>query len=191
MTCSKGISFLMGKNGCGKTTLIKCLLGLESYQGCVTYGDAKQQIFSVFDDTPLYPNLTGYENIRIILKDVHADVSTLDFNILSDRILKEKVKRYSLGQKKKIFLLIICLKRPTYLFLDEVSNGMDIDTLYQFSDILKHLSKDSFIFVTGHHVEFYEKLIDQVFVLNHAQLAYAATFKKGEDQLHDIYQKYT
>ena len=66
-----GINFLMGKNGAGKTTLIKCLLDFMGYLGEITinnrkYENNKREVFTVFDDSPLYKNLTGLQNIMLI-----------------------------------------------------------------------------------------------------------------------------
>lgn len=66
------INFIMGKNGSGKTTFMKCLLQLEHYEGEILYNHqpidrVRNEIQVMFDDTPLYLNLNGYQNIRLLL----------------------------------------------------------------------------------------------------------------------------
>lgn len=103
---SNKINFLMGANGQGKTTLFKCLLNLDNYSGEILFDDYKfkdiiNNIFAIYDDSPLYLNLTGLQNISIFLE---RKVSKHEYeafqNILSNRILERKVKEYSYGQKK-------------------------------------------------------------------------------------------
>ena len=65
---SNEINFLMGKNGCGKTTLFKCLSGLENYKGTILYDDKnlneiRDELFVLWDDTPFYLKLSGYDNL--------------------------------------------------------------------------------------------------------------------------------
>ena len=66
----EGIHFFMGKNGAGKTPLLKCLLNLESYQGEVKlfHGEIdeyRKDIAVVYDDSPFYLNLSGIKNIEM------------------------------------------------------------------------------------------------------------------------------
>ena len=146
------IYFLMGKNGSGKTTFIKCLLGLENYKGIITYGNSKlheirKNIFAIFDDIPLYNDLNGFQNIRLMLPDtaMYDKDFILDQKLLTKEKLKERVKGYSLGERKKLAFLAAIISKPTYLIIDEISNGLDVETLEFLKEYLSELKKHTLV----------------------------------------------
>lgn len=160
--------FFLGKNGVGKTSLFKCLLNLENYTGIILYENKPfnsytGEIFAIYDDTPLYTNLTGNQNIKIFTDKTnfnHIDKSlfTMDLN--------KKVKYYSCGEKRKLSIIIAILLKPKFLILDEISNGLDYDCMKWFQKNFKTIFKDSTIIGAGHQFDFYETLIDEVLVIN-------------------------
>jgi len=191
------IHFLMGKNGSGKTTFLKCLLGLEGYEGCITFGGKpvhriQDRLFAIFDDVPLYDNLNGYQNIRLLLEDSGTcDPKKIEeLSLLSSHKLRKRVKDYSLGEKKKLALIAALLQKPKYLFIDEISNGLDAETLEILQENLKKLKKESLILVTGHHFDFYEKIIDELYIIRDNTITHIIDYAKGGETLHDFYRKY-
>jgi ABC-type multidrug transport system ATPase subunit len=191
------IYFLMGKNGSGKTTFIKCLLELENFKGNITFGnnyfkEIRNSVFSIYDDIPLYNELNGYQNIYLMLKDnIKFDKNEiLELSLLSKHKLKEKVKGYSLGERKKIAIISALLCRPKYLIIDEISNGLDIETLEILKESLLNLKQDSLILATGHHFEFYENIIDELLILHNKSIIQISDYKNGGENLHDIYKKH-
>ncbi|MDU5491409.1 MAG: ATP-binding cassette domain-containing protein [Clostridium perfringens] len=192
---SNKINFLMGANGQGKTTLFKCLLNLDNYSGEILFDDYKfkdiiNNIFAIYDDSPLYLNLTGLQNISIFLE---RKVSKHEYeafqNILSNRILERKVKEYSYGQKKILSIIIAFLKAPKYLIIDEISNGLDFETMIWLKDNLKLLSKNTTIIATGHQFEFYNNIIDNLYIINDKKIV--KVDKKFKDKgLSSVYEQF-
>ncbi|HFD2040158.1 TPA: ATP-binding cassette domain-containing protein [Clostridium perfringens] len=192
---SNKINFLMGANGQGKTTLFKCLLNLDNYSGEILFDDYKfkdiiNNIFAIYDDSPLYLNLTGLQNISIFLE---RKVSKHEYeafqNILSNRILERKVKEYSYGQKKILSIIIAFLKAPKYLIIDEISNGLDFETMIWLKDNLKLLSKNTTIIATGHQFEFYNNIIDNLYIINDKKIVQVD--KKFKDKgLSSVYEQF-
>lgn len=168
---TRGINFLMGKNGAGKTTLIKCLLDFMNYSGEIKinqkkYKNDKKDVFVVFDDSSLYKNLTGLQNIMLITgiaKDILYESAEL---FLSKGLLNKKVKTYSYGERKKVFLIIVDVLKPKLLIMDEVSNGLDYETMVMLKSKIKLWAEYSMIVLTGHQFEFYKDIVDNVFVIN-------------------------
>lgn len=181
------IYFLLGKNGSGKTTFIKCLLDLDHYKGNINYIQAtKKKVFVIYDDIPLFENLNGYDNIRL-LTGKHFRFKQVDDKYgASSNILTRKAKYYSLGEKKRLLLVAALLTEPQYLILDEIANGLDIDSLNWLANQLIMLKKKSLILVTGHYLEFYEKILDKILVIDKNTL-YFADQKGGH--LYDLYEK--
>ncbi|MCL1935536.1 MAG: ATP-binding cassette domain-containing protein [Defluviitaleaceae bacterium] len=191
------IHFLVGKNGSGKTTLFKCLLGLEKYEGDIFYNElslvnVRNKINIIFDDVPFYNNLNGYQNIKLLTiesKEMYSDKLILD--LLTNKKLTEKVKNYSLGERKKLAIICSIILKPKYLFLDEISNGLDIETSDILKNILTDLKKDCLIIATGHHFDFYKDIVDDLLILNNGNINHLIDYKKNGDNIYDIYKKYT
>lgn len=182
------IYFLLGQNGSGKTTFIKCLLGLEKYQGNINYlPNFSKNIFAIYDDIPLYENLNGYDNIRLFAGTNFYHKQTVDaFQGLSPSLLSKKVKYYSLGEKKKLLIIAALLTNPQYLILDEIANGLDVDSLKWLKNQLNIHKKECLILVTGHYLEFYEQLLDEIIII-HKKSIYKT--EQGGNNLHELYEK--
>lgn len=182
------IYFLLGQNGSGKTTFIKCLLGLEKYQGNINYSpNFPKNIFAIYDDIPLYENLNGYDNIRLFAGTNFYHKQTVDaFQGLSPSLLSKKVKYYSLGEKKKLLIIAALLTNPQYLILDEIANGLDVDSLKWLKNQLNIHKKECLILVTGHYLEFYEQLLDEIIII-HKKSIYKT--EQGGNNLHELYEK--
>ena len=182
------IYFILGKNGVGKTTFLKCLLHLENYKGSFTYDSpSPRKFFAVYDDIPLYENLNGYDNIRLFSSEKKNVREMIDrFHGLPPTLLRKKVQYYSLGEKKKVLIMAALLADPQYLILDEIANGLDIDSLDWLKEQLLSLKKKCLILVTGHYLEFYEKILDEVLTIHEKNIC--LTNLKGAN-LYDQYQK--
>lgn len=116
------IYFLMGSNGSGKTTFIKCLLSLEAYNGIILFSgsgfhDIRHEVFPIFDDIPLYNDLNGYQNIRIMLGNsasFHKN-EVIKLQLLTDYKLRQLVKNYSLGERKKLAMAAAIIFKETLI----------------------------------------------------------------------------
>lgn len=184
----KKFYFILGKNGVGKTTLLKCLLKLESYDGTIKYANLERQgIFPIFDDIPLYLNLNGYDNIKLLTGQAFNKEDINNLQILPHHLLKKKVKFYSLGEKKKLLMMAVIIKQPSCLILDEIANGLDQDSLKWFITRINMLKKNCLIIATGHYFEFYERILDEIIIIHDKKILQLV---RGKENLHEIYEKY-
>lgn len=166
------ISFLLGPNGCGKTTLLKCIGGLEDYSGTITYNNddidkIRKDTLIIWDDCPFYDNLSGLDNLVILSEDANltkSDIKDIAKNYIDERLLKRKVKTYSYGQRKKLAIALQEILNPKLLIMDEISNGLDYDTMKVLKEDIKRISQDKNIILTGHQFGFYEDMVEEVLV---------------------------
>lgn len=183
------INFILGKNGVGKTTLFKCILNLEKYEGKINL--SRNKIFCMFDNPPFYNNLNGLENIELItqLYGLKKKEYRIDKTLLSEVLLKRKVKYYSYGQRKKLVLAIIDILQPDILLLDEASNGLDYDTIRYLKDRLIIWKQSMTILITGHQLDFYEKVSENIFVIKNQNIFEVKNKTLTLEELYDKYVK--
>ena len=60
------INYIYGRNGIGKTTLFKCIVGLEDFEGKIKGLPEKEEIYYIEEGNPLYNNLSGMDNIKLL-----------------------------------------------------------------------------------------------------------------------------
>lgn len=189
------ITFIMGKNGSGKTTFIKCLLHLESYDGDIRFdnknlSEVRDKIFVIFDDCPFYTQLSGNGNIELLCNCKKNEYKSIATKYMDDSLLKKQVKNYSYGQKKKLALIAAEIRKPKYLIMDEISNGLDYESIIELQDHLLEISKTSTVILTGHQFEFYEKIVNNLIYIHDYNLINIEDYDKNGMALKDVYYQY-
>lgn len=183
---SNGIIFFLGKNGAGKTTFFNCIMGFEDFQGEIV---KPERIATVLDESYLYDNLNGINNIFLLIgRNLLQEEKTFLQEYIDGNVLKRKVRSYSLGQKKILSILIALFTRPELLILDEVSNGLDYETGKLIKSLLLSCKNEMLILVCGHQFEFYNRILDEVFVINDTELVQVD--RDEFTDLEQVYEKY-
>ncbi|MFZ8004976.1 ATP-binding cassette domain-containing protein [Bacillus licheniformis] len=191
------VTFLMGENGAGKTTLLKCLLKLEPFEGGILYDGepleaVRSKVHVIYDDSPFYDHLSGYQNIKLLINKPAGkeELEQLSQKFLGRELLKKKVKTYSYGQKKKLALMIAALNKPSFLFLDEISNGLDYRSMMELQELINDWSSRMTIVAAGHQFEFYSSIVGQLYVLKDGSAIHIDNFKTNGAELGDVYKEY-
>ena len=177
---------LIGKNGVGKTTLMKVMNGnIINYKGKVNLKD-DENIGYLIEHPKLYDNKTGLYNLRLF-----AQVLGQGFDkAYSDKIIdafgmrpyiKKKVKKYSMGMKQKLAIAVSLMNKPRYLILDEPTNGMDpdgsIDVLKTIQSLVKQLEMK--ILISSHKLEDIELICDRAIFLRDGHFVQDVNMKDG------------
>lgn len=161
-----GIYGVIGKNGHGKTTLFKCLLGLEKFQGsCVINGEKVllQNAGWVPTEPTIYGELTAKE-----FYDFYAhllDLKTTSFHSIFDVPENQLIREFSTGMKKKTYLNAVFQKQFLIYILDEPFNGLDLESNYLLMSYIREISKTSIVFISSHILEILYKDCDRIFLL--------------------------
>lgn len=192
----KCVNFIMGKNGSGKTTLFKCIAGLENYEGSISFdgesiNSAREKLFVLWDDTPFYPKLSGLNNVFLFSEGkVHkSDIPDIASEYIDFSLLKKPVKTYSYGQKKKLAIVLLNILKPKFILMDEISNGLDVDTMKVLEKNICELANNSTLILTGHQFSFYQHIVDRVYVKTEEDLVQVAYNKKNNIELEKIYNE--
>lgn len=128
-------STIMGKSGVGKTTLMRILLGLESYDSGHIYGIPKKKAV-VFQENRLLEELSAFSNIKLTAskeKDIHQALEKLG---LGDS-MHLPVKELSGGMKRRVSLARALLSSYELLILDEPFSGLDEKTKMKTADFIR------------------------------------------------------
>lgn len=179
------ITGFLGRNGAGKSTTIKMLLGMthpSSGTGRVLgkriddpneSRDMRRHVAYVAEDKQLYAYLTVAEMIRFT-RSFYAD-----WNVEAEKRLLEqyqlppskKVRALSKGMRTKLALLLAMARRPELLILDEPSEGLDpvsIEELLQ--SLIAASSEGTTVFFSSHQIAEVERIADRVCVLHRGRL---------------------
>lgn len=172
LVINKGtITGIIGRNGSGKTVLLKMLVQLYfPTSGEIEYNDDISIIndFGVLIDTGFLENETGFKNLQI-LASLKSKITKNDiYNILNyvklDPWNKTKVKNYSTGMKQKLKLAQALMENPSILVLDEPFNGLDKESVKYFrKELLDLKEKGLTIIITSHYQEDIDQLCDIVY----------------------------
>lgn len=177
----------LGKNGAGKSTIIKSIVGMHTFDGgeikaCgfdVVYQEveAKSCIGFVPDHYALYESLTGRQYINYIA-DLY-DVSLEDRNtrleeLLNKLELKDKfdkqIRTYSHGMKQKLTIIGALIHNPKIWILDEPMTGVDPNSIYQIKECMKdHAKKGNIVFFSSHLIDVVKNLCDEVIIIKHGE----------------------
>jgi ABC-2 type transport system ATP-binding protein len=179
-----GIHGLLGKNGVGKTTLLKLISGLRFAQKgeCRILGyDPRKRSPGLLEDLYFIPEeifvppipMKTYERIYAPFYP-RFDRSTLhEYAIEFDLAVKKKLTELSYGQKKKFLLAFGLATNCRLLLLDEPTNGLDIPSKSQFRKILAStLTDERIIIVSTHQVRDMENLIDTIIILENGTIIF-------------------
>jgi len=180
---------LLGPNGAGKTTLISMLVTTKkptSGKALVNgfdiehqMDDVRKSIGIVFQDPSLDEELTAFENLELHAtmygigepersKRIAEVVKTVG---LSDR-LKDVVKTFSGGMRRRLEIARGLLHYPKVLFLDEPTIGLDPQTRSNIWGYIKKLKKEKgiTILLTTHYMEEADSVCDRIAIIDHGQI---------------------
>ena len=174
-----GVFGFLGPNGSGKTTTIRCLLGLvRPTAGSVTLlgrpvpgglAATMCRVGAIVETPALFPTMTGRENLRLLAAMDRIGPRRVD-EVLREVGLEQRagdaVKRYSLGMRQRLGLAAALLKDPELLVLDEPANGLDPAGIREIRELLRRLGAEGrTVFVSSHLLSEVEQTCDSVAIL--------------------------
>ncbi|UHR02001.1 ATP-binding cassette domain-containing protein [Peptoniphilus sp. GNH] len=167
---------IIGFNGQGKSTLLRCLIGLEKkskeeiyFKGeklskkerlknsSLVMQDVNHQLFTdeVFKELSLGVKNFDEEKAKIILKDLGLD-----------EFIERHPMSLSGGQKQRLAIASVMCKDSQFVYFDEPTSGMDYSNMIKIPELIKkYRNKDKIIFVVSHDIEFLNEVADEIFEL--------------------------
>lgn len=179
----------VGRNGSGKTMLFRALSGLMNISSGKIFLDNKElhkdirvlpNVGIVIENAGLYPELTGFENLKLLAK-LNDKISDAEIKRAISRVGlepndKRTFRKYSLGMKQRIVIAQAIMEQPDILMLDEPTNALDQEGIDRVRKIItEEKERGAIVLIASHNKEDIELLADRVFLIN------SGTLKENKD----------
>lgn len=176
---------IVGKNGTGKSTFIKLLLGLmQPDEGrfvigeTVKFGYFSQEGLKFNDQQKVIDVIKNIAEYIDVGKGKHMSASQfLQYFLFPPEQQYDYVYKLSGGEKRKLYLCTVLMRHPNFLILDEPTNDLDIDTLQVLEEYLEDFP--GCVIVVSHDRYFTDKIVDHLLVFH------------GEGNIQDFPGNYT
>ncbi len=209
-----GLTSLLGSSGCGKTTILRLIAGLETPQkGMVTIGNRKvsgdgkilvpphkRNTGFIFQDLALWPHFTVYKNIAFGLEErKEKNIRETVLKMLGFFGLEEQAGKYphqlSGGQKQLVAISRSLVLKPSILLMDEPLANIDVKLKRKILEHIKKLKSNfdlTIVYVTHDHKEAFA-IADKIVVLNEGKIEDSGTpeqIKKSKNEYVKYFLEY-
>ncbi|MBQ1675095.1 MAG: ABC transporter ATP-binding protein [Oscillospiraceae bacterium] len=197
----------IGHNGAGKSTTLKCAVGILHFDaGAVTICGknlaedplaCKRELAYIPDNPDLYDFMSGIKYLNFI-----ADIFAIPADVRQERIrhyaglleltgdLAQPISAYSHGMKQKLAVIAAWIHDPKLIIMDEPFVGLDPKASHLLKEMMReHCDRGGAIFFSTHVLEVAEKLCDKVAIIKQGQLIKVGTMEevKGDDSLEEVF----
>lgn len=181
---------IIGKSGMGKSTLLKCINGMETISsGSISLDNInidkikpsllRQKIGIVFQDYNLFDNLNVIENLTIGLikiKSLNRAKAYENARLMLKKLKLEEYEKYypnqlSGGQRQRIAIGRTLLMKTEIILLDEPTSALDYEMKQSIIDLITKMAKDNMtLIIVSHEMDFVNKVSDKVYILKNKKL---------------------
>lgn len=197
----------IGHNGAGKTSTLKCIVGIQDFDEGEIYIDSKsiknqpiecKKLFAYIPDNPdIYDFMTGIQYLNFV-----ADIFEVSQQERSELIkkyadmfeisgsLNDAINSYSHGMKQKLVIISALIHSPKLIIMDEPFVGLDPKASHILKGIMRQICDDGgAIFFSTHVLEVAEKLCDRVAIIKNGNLVVSGTIDevKGDGSLEEVF----
>ena len=170
---------IIGASGGGKSTFLRCLIGLEDINSGTINTPDKSKMGMVFQSFNLFPHKTAVQNIMesliVVDKMDRKKAREIALNLLEKVGLKDKADFYpktlSGGQKQRVAIARALAKNPEVLLFDEPTSALDPEMVKEVQNVISFLRDNSNItmVIVSHEIDFVNQISDRI-----------AEFEKGK-----------
>ena len=184
LECKKGHSIaFIGPNGCGKTTLIKCILGLNVVESgdILVNGNSVKNDFLYREKIGYMPQIGKYpENMTIgqtikMIQDNRKNVENIDTELLEafelPKLYDKKMSTLSGGTTQKVSAVLAFMFHPEIIILDELTAGLDpLASEILKNKIIKERKNGKLIIITSHLLSELDDMVNEIVFINEGKI---------------------
>jgi len=161
---------IIGKNGVGKSTFIKMLCGEEQADSgkinpgdSIVFGMYRQEGLNLPEDKKIIDLVREHaERIELSKGNTISASQFLTQFLFPPEVQYTNISKLSGGEKRRLMLLLVLIKNPNFLILDEPTNDLDLITLSKLEDFLENYS--GCLLIVSHDRYFMDRLVDHLFI---------------------------
>jgi ABC-2 type transport system ATP-binding protein len=160
---------IVGENGAGKTSLFRCIAGLENYEGEIISNPnpIKNYLGLLLTEPFFFQKITGKEYIQLLCNARNIKITDIENRNIFDLPLNQYASTYSTGMKKKLTLTAILLQGNVFFILDEPFSGVDIQSSIIITEIIHKLKAlDKTIIISSHIFSTLSDTCDEIHLLS-------------------------
>lgn len=171
---------IIGASGGGKSTLLRCLIGLEEIDSGTVVVPEKNKMGMVFQSFNLFPHMTALQNIMesliVVDKMERAKAKEIALDLLEKVGLKERANFYpkalSGGQKQRVAIARALAKNPELLLFDEPTSALDPEMVKEVEAVIEELrnTSDITMVIVSHEIDFVNQISDRIIVMENGQV---------------------
>ena len=171
---------IIGASGGGKSTLLRCLIGLEEIDSGTIVVPEKNKMGMVFQSFNLFPHITALQNIMesliVVDKMEKSKAKEIALNLLEKVGLKERANFYpkalSGGQKQRVAIARALAKNPELLLFDEPTSALDPEMVKEVEAVIEELrnTSDITMVIVSHEIDFVNQISDRIVVMENGQV---------------------
>jgi len=181
----RGMTFIIGASGCGKTTLLNIIAGYDQdYEGTL---ETDGKVESIEQEIMLMENMSVFDNLLLVSDDKERINALLDRFQLKEK--NKKVKKLSVGEKKRVQIIRSLLTKASYLICDEPTAALDHENGERVMEMLKEISKEIGVIVVTHDIALVEAYSDRVIRMGKGCIIEDETIISNDDPVKDISEK--
>lgn len=171
---------IIGASGGGKSTLLRCLIGLEEIDSGTIIVPEKNKMGMVFQSFNLFPHMTALQNIMesliVVDKMEKSKAKEIALELLEKVGLKERANFYpkalSGGQKQRVAIARALAKNPELLLFDEPTSALDPEMVKEVEAVIEELrnTSDITMVIVSHEIDFVNQISDRIVVMENGQV---------------------
>lgn len=188
---------ILGSSGCGKSTFLRCINGLESIQGGEIYFNGnliskektnwqkiREQIGMVFQSYDLFPHMSVIDNILLAplkvqkrqKQEVLSQAITLLKRVGLESKLNAKPSSLSGGQKQRVAIIRALCMNPQLMLFDEVTASLDPEMVKEVLEVILELAKEGMtMLIVTHELSFAKKVADEIIFFDNGKILESAS----------------
>lgn len=171
---------IIGASGGGKSTFLRCMIGLEDINSGTIETPDKSKMGMVFQSFNLFPHKTAAQNIMesliVVDKMDKKEAREIALNLLDKVGLKDKADVYSKtlsgGQKQRVAIARALAKNPEVLLFDEPTSALDPEMVKEVQNVISFLRDTSNItmVIVSHEIDFVNQISDRIVVMEKGKI---------------------